>query len=83
MILAYGKDDAFADFATDGIAQGITHERFTKQSIGGFGEEFFLKVFLVKTFGCFFSVVDHGNRIAFFGQQLGGNVAAWCPPPAD
>ena len=74
MFLAHGKNDGLADFAADGIAQGIFQKRLAEQLVGGIGKEPFLKLALLVSFLLVvaFVILELDDK-TLLGQQLGGN----------
>ena len=77
VVLADGEDDGFADFAADGITQGVFQKSLTKQLVGCIREKAFLELALfVGFFLIVAAVVGVVDNKAFFGQQLGGDVSA-------
>ena len=48
VVLADGKHNGFAKLATDGVAQAVCQQGFTKQAVGGLREKRFLKTSLLE-----------------------------------
>ena len=48
MVLADGEDDGLANFAADGVAQGVFEKGFAEELVGGLREETLLELALLE-----------------------------------
>ena len=77
-MLADGEDDGLADFAADGVAQGLFKEGFAEEGVGGGGKEAFFEVALFMGSLLFFAgfFIDKRECEALFGEELRGDIGA-------
>ncbi len=77
MVLADGKDDGLADFATYRITQRILKKGLAEKLVGGIGKESLFELALLECFLLIISgFVGKRNNETFFRKQVGGNLRA-------
>ena len=77
MVLAHGKNNRFADFAADWVAESVFKEGLAKKFIGGRGKELFLEVGLFIAFVLFVSwVVLEIDDKALLREKLRSNASS-------